>query len=137
MFTNVLIGIKPDSDPRSLIELATSVTKPGANIHVATLVKVGLDEDEQARLAAAAAWSAGIAEDLTEAGYAASSSDAGPVAVAAGSELVHLAEQRRSDLIVIGLTKRNRVGKALLGSDAQTVLLTAPCPVLGVHGTDD
>ncbi|HEX5523897.1 MAG TPA: universal stress protein [Pedococcus sp.] len=50
----------------------------------------------------------------------------------ASEEILTVAEERRADLIVIGLRRRSPVGKLLLGSTAQRVLLDAPCPVLAV-----
>lgn len=50
----------------------------------------------------------------------------------ASEEILAVAEARRADLIVIGLRRRSPVGKLLLGSTAQRVLLDAPCPVLAV-----
>ncbi len=47
-------------------------------------------------------------------------------------DLVALAEESGADLIVIGLRRRSPVGKLILGSNAQRVLLDAPCPVLAV-----
>lgn len=46
--------------------------------------------------------------------------------------LVDLAEQTNAELIVIGVRRRTPVGKLLLGSQAQQVLLDAECPVLAV-----
>jgi nucleotide-binding universal stress UspA family protein len=47
-------------------------------------------------------------------------------------DLVRLAEESGADLIVIGLRRRSPVGKLILGSNAQRILLDAPCPVLAV-----
>ena len=46
--------------------------------------------------------------------------------------LVELAEETNADLIVIGVRRRTPVGKLLLGSQAQKILLDAECPVLSV-----
>jgi nucleotide-binding universal stress UspA family protein len=47
-------------------------------------------------------------------------------------ELIRTAETTDADFIVIGLRRRSPVGKLLLGSNAQRVLLDAACPVLAV-----
>ncbi|WP_454043630.1 universal stress protein [Cellulosimicrobium sp. Marseille-Q8652] len=47
-------------------------------------------------------------------------------------DLVAVAERTSADLIVIGLRRRSPVGKLILGSNAQRILLDAPCPVLAV-----
>lgn len=47
-------------------------------------------------------------------------------------ELLNAAEESDADIIVIGLRRRSPVGKLLLGSNSQRVLLDASCPVLAV-----
>ncbi|WP_139980925.1 universal stress protein [Nocardioides litoris] len=50
----------------------------------------------------------------------------------AAEDLVSVAESADAELIVIGLRRRTPVGKLILGSNAQRVLLDAHCPVLAV-----
>ena len=47
-------------------------------------------------------------------------------------DLISIAEDSDAELIVIGLRRRTPVGKLILGSNAQRILLDAPCPVLAV-----
>lgn len=47
-------------------------------------------------------------------------------------ELIAAADRTGAEFIVIGLRRRSPVGKLLLGSNAQRVLLDASCPVLAV-----
>ncbi len=47
-------------------------------------------------------------------------------------DLIGIAESSGADLIVIGLRRRSPVGKLILGSNAQRILLDASCPVLAV-----
>jgi nucleotide-binding universal stress UspA family protein len=53
------------------------------------------------------------------------------------SDLISVAVEENADLIVIGLRRRSPVGKLILGSNAQSVLLDAPCPVLAVKAEAD
>ena len=50
----------------------------------------------------------------------------------AADELLAAADQHRADLIVIGVRRRSPLGKLIMGSTAQRVLLEALCPVLAV-----
>jgi nucleotide-binding universal stress UspA family protein len=50
-------------------------------------------------------------------------------------DLVEVASEEKAEMIVIGLRRRSPVGKALLGSNAQGILLDADCPVLAVKAS--
>lgn len=52
-------------------------------------------------------------------------------------DLLEAISETDAELVVIGLRRRTAVGKFLMGSTAQRVLLEAPCPVLGVKATDE
>lgn len=47
-------------------------------------------------------------------------------------DLIAAALDVAADVIVIGLRRRTPVGKLILGSNAQRILLESPCPVLAV-----
>lgn len=47
-------------------------------------------------------------------------------------DLLTFCESEGADLIVIGIRRRSPVGKLVLGSNAQDILLRAECPVLAV-----
>ncbi|NKX56404.1 universal stress protein [Arthrobacter mobilis] len=49
-----------------------------------------------------------------------------------GDRLIQVAQQHGSRLIVLGIRHRSMVGKLLLGSTAQRVILEATCPVMAV-----
>jgi nucleotide-binding universal stress UspA family protein len=51
----------------------------------------------------------------------------------AGEELAEYAQYFNANMIIIGIKKRSKVGKTLLGSDAQDVILNALCPVITAH----
>ncbi|MGO9838639.1 MAG: universal stress protein [Polyangiaceae bacterium] len=52
------------------------------------------------------------------------------------SEILAAAKSPKADLIVIGTHGRRGLSRALLGSVAERIVRTAPCPVLTVHGPE-
>ncbi|MFC3687746.1 universal stress protein [Aquipuribacter hungaricus] len=87
-------------------------------------------------------------EDTTEAveadlaGYTARLHDSGlayevrhmPRSSDPADDLLQVADDVSAEVIVIGLRRRSPVGKLILGSNAQRILLDATCPVLAVKG---
>jgi nucleotide-binding universal stress UspA family protein len=47
-------------------------------------------------------------------------------------EVVEIADGVGADLVVIGLRRRSAVGKLVMGSTAQRILISSPCAVLAV-----
>ena len=52
-------------------------------------------------------------------------------------DLIAVAQEEHAEFIVIGLRRRTPVGKLILGSNAQRILLDATCPVLAVKATSE
>jgi len=49
-----------------------------------------------------------------------------------GEDLVVFAKDRGIDAVFVGIKRRSRVGKILMGSNAQYIILNASCPVISV-----
>jgi nucleotide-binding universal stress UspA family protein len=49
-----------------------------------------------------------------------------------GEDIVEFAEENNIDEILVGVKRRSKVGKLLMGSTAQYVILNAKCPVVSV-----
>lgn len=129
---NAVVGLKPDIENQQLLDLALSVLEPGGHIHLVSFVQVPTQEDELVRLEAVKRQLKTAADGLRGSEHEVTF-DARVVSVGVGAELARIASSMKADLLVIGLVKRSRVGKALLGSDAQSALMNSTCPVLAVH----
>lgn len=49
-----------------------------------------------------------------------------------GEDIVEYAREKAIDEIIIGIKRRSKVGKLLFGSNAQYIIIKAPCPVVTV-----
>jgi nucleotide-binding universal stress UspA family protein len=52
--------------------------------------------------------------------------------VSPGEDLTEFAQENKIDEIIIGVRRRSKVGKLLMGSTAQFVILESNCPVVSV-----
>jgi nucleotide-binding universal stress UspA family protein len=52
--------------------------------------------------------------------------------MAPGEDLIEFAKEAEVDEIIVGVKRRSKVGKLLMGSTAQYVILQATCPVVSV-----
>jgi len=50
-----------------------------------------------------------------------------------GEDLVKFAEDNQINEIIVGVRRRSKVSKLLMGSTAQHVILNAPCPVVTIR----
>ena len=53
--------------------------------------------------------------------------------MSAGESLVSFAEENDIDRIYVGVEKKSRTQKIIVGSTAQYIILKAPCPVISVN----
>ena len=49
-----------------------------------------------------------------------------------GEDIVEFAKENQVDEIIVGVKRRSKFGKLLMGSTAQYIILQAPCPVVSV-----
>lgn len=79
----------------------------------------------------------GVARRLTEDGVRFSIRHVNQDSAHASDEIIKAADEADADLIVVGLRRRSPTAKALLGSNAQRIILGANCPVLSLRAPED
>ena len=119
----IVVGYSSRPEGRAALERALSEAK----LRGAALVVLNTSPDVERSGLAAELAGAGVNYEIRTA--------ADPDDLA--EELIKTAETTDADFIVIGLRRRSPVGKLLLGSNAQRVLLDAACPVLAVKADPD
>jgi len=125
----VVLGYVPT--PEGEAALAASISEArlrGANLVVVNSHRRHGDSEKERRLEAelddvrARVEQAGVSVEVRQ-------PEAG---LEAAEDLLQVADEVKADLVVIGLRRRTPVGKLILGSNAQRILLDASCPVLAV-----
>lgn len=125
---NALVVAYADTEPgRAALERALELAvHDGADVVLVPAVK-GAEPPTAARVAALAP----VAHEHLVASGGQVRVETGTVADPADA-VVQVAQQEQARVIVVGLRHRTPVGKVLLGSTAQRILLDATCPVLAV-----
>lgn len=127
----ILVGYDGTSSAKEALNLAKSHAKAfGASVEVVTSMQKGT-ESEQKEIERAERGLA-HAKSLFDDDKIACGTHLLIRGLTPGEDLVEFANENRVDEIVVGVKRRSKVGKLLLGSTAQYVILQAQCPVVAV-----
>ena len=132
----ILVGYKPTPEGIAALDMAKQIAgQRQAELvifqHVPLLSGEGKGAETPAVRDALRSLEAGVRAEGVEC-RSSWSLGAGP----GGRALLDSARDEEPDLLIIGIRRRSRVGKAILGSDAQSVLLGAEVPVLAVKSAE-
>jgi len=116
--SSIVVGYSSKAEGRAALHRAVSE----AHLRGSDLIVVHTSPDVELVELRAELTAAGVPHEIR----------AAPDSLDPAEELLNAAEQSDAEFIVIGLRRRSPVGKLLLGSNAQRVLLDAACPVLAV-----
>jgi nucleotide-binding universal stress UspA family protein len=133
--TTIVVGYVPKAEGRAALRRAAEEARlRGARLVVINSARGGRDFDADEAVRSDAELDA-VRAQLAEVGV-----EAEVRQLVRGQEvaddLIAVAEETSADFIVIGLRRRTPVGKLILGSNAQRILLDAPCPVLAVKADE-
>jgi nucleotide-binding universal stress UspA family protein len=127
----LLVGYDGTNSAKEALNLAKSHAKVfGASVEVVTSMQKGTESErkdiEQAERGLE------YAKSLFEVDGIACNTHLLIRGLSAGEDLVEFANENQIDQIVVGVKRRSKVGKLLMGSTAQYVILQAECPVITV-----
>jgi nucleotide-binding universal stress UspA family protein len=127
----ILVGYDGTNSAKEALNLAKTHAKAfGGNINVVTSMEKGTDAQREQ-----------IEQSERGLEWAKSLFDENDIpcqthllirGMTSGEDLVEFAEENKIDEIIVGVKRRSKVGKLLMGSTAQYVILNAPCPVVTV-----
>ncbi|MBB5789434.1 universal stress protein [Jiangella mangrovi] len=133
--TAIVVGYVPKAEGRAALRRAAEEARlRGARLVVVNSARGGRDFDDDDAIRADAEL-ATVSQQLKDAGIEAEVRQL-VRGMDVAEDIIAVAEEHAADFIVIGLRRRSPVGKLILGSNAQRILLDAPCPVLAVKAED-
>ena len=140
---NIVVGVTPRPESAIALDRAIEEALTGvARLHIVRIAGEDLSESPgkaQAwldRLSQIRSEGEQLVESLANQGVTAIH-HVEPVATDAATTLLKVARDVDADLIIIGIRRRSPVGKLVLGSVSQDILLRADCPVLVVKAHRD
>ena len=127
----ILVGYDGTNSAKEALNLAKSHAKTfGASVEVVTSMQKGTESErkeiEQAERGLEYAKSLLEDADLT------CNTHLLIRGLSSGEDLVEFANENQIEEIIVGVKRRSKVGKLLMGSTAQYVILQANCPVVTV-----
>jgi nucleotide-binding universal stress UspA family protein len=126
-----LVGYTGSEEAKAALSLARDYAE-SSNARVFVVTSMGGGRSEKPEKISKAAQDLALAEQfLKEKGVACESHQLAR-GLSPGEDLVNFAEENEIDQIFIGVEKVSRTQKIILGSNAQYIILKAPCPVVTV-----
>lgn len=136
MSSTIVVGYVPKPEGRAALHRAAEEAKlRGARLVVVNSSRGGRDFDAEDSLRSEAELEA-VRQELADLGVEAEVRQL-VRGMEVAEDVISVAEESQAELIVIGLRRRSPVGKLILGSNAQRILLDASCPVLAVKAAED
>ncbi len=127
----ILVGYDGTNSAKEALNLAKSHAKAfGASIQVVTSMQKGTESERQEIEQAERGLE--YAKSLFEEADIACNTHLLIRGLSAGEDLVEFANENQIGQIIVGVKRRSKVGKLLMGSTAQYVILQADCPVVTV-----
>ena len=127
----ILVGYDGTNSAKEALNLAKSHAKVfGASVEVVTSMQKGTESER--KIIEQAERGLEYAKSLIEEDGIDCNTHLLIRGLSAGEDMVEFANENRIDQIVVGVKRRSKVGKLLMGSTAQYVILQAECPVITV-----
>ena len=127
----ILVGYDGTNSAKEALNLAKSHAKVfGASVEVVTSMQKGTESER--KIIEQAERGLEYAKSLFEDAAIACNTHLLIRGMSPGEDLVEFANENQIDQIVVGVKRRSKVGKLLMGSTAQYVILQAACPVITV-----